>query len=99
MCGGGHVMSVKEKIETLDVVAIRYAVHHPYNNWTDIARKSIHIGTTRTSVYTFCLLYGICTPSKPSLVHTCIPEAVKYWRQRSPMNEVKYNHNSKLLNY
>ena len=57
MCGGGDVVSVKEKIETLDVVAIRYdaAVHYPYNSWTDIARKSIHVGTTHTSVYTFSL--------------------------------------------
>ena len=58
MCGGGHVMLVKEKIETMDIVAIRYDAlhhHHPYNSWTDIVRESIHVGTTHTSVYTFSL--------------------------------------------
>ena len=55
MSDGGHVMSVREMIETLDVVTNHYDAVHRHNSWTDIARESIHVGTTHTTVYTFCL--------------------------------------------
>ena len=41
MSNGGHVMSVREMIETLDVVTNHYDAVHRHNSWTDIARESI----------------------------------------------------------
>ena len=70
MCGDGHVMSVKEKIETLDVVATIMMLQYTILTTAEqtLQGKVFTLALPiRTSVYTFCLLYDICTSSKPFL--------------------------------